>query len=75
VYADASLAHATAVLKAPDGKHLWDRDFQPHGHFGRIDTVRLRAQDVAKAMRKDVASAAKGIELRRECSEKCRDSS
>jgi hypothetical protein len=59
VYADASIARATVVLKTPGGTHLWDRDFQPHAHFGRVDTVKLRAQDVATTLRKDVASTAK----------------
>ena len=60
VYADESIARVTVVLKTPDGKHLWDGDFQPHGHWGRIDTVKLRAQDVAKALRKEIGKAAKG---------------
>jgi hypothetical protein len=60
VYADESVARVTVVLKTPDGKHLWDKDFEPHGHLGRIDTVKLRAQDVAKALRKEVGKGAKG---------------
>jgi hypothetical protein len=59
VYADESIARVTVVLKTPDGRHLWDKDFQPYAHFGGIDSVKLRAQDVAKTLRKTVASAAK----------------
>jgi len=60
VYADESIARVTVVLKTPDGRHLWDKDFQPHAHLGRIDTVKLRAQDVAKALRKEIGKAVKG---------------
>jgi len=59
VYADESIARVTVVLKTPDGRHLCDKDFQPYAHFGGIDSVKLRAQDVAKTLRKTVASAAK----------------
>jgi hypothetical protein len=60
VYADTSLARVTVVLKTPDGLRIWGRDFEPHHKFGRVkDTVRLRAQDVAKTLRKDVDKAAK----------------
>lgn len=56
-----SIARATVVLKTPEGNRLWDGDFQPHLHLGRLhgDTVKARAEDVSKALRKDVASAAK----------------
>lgn len=59
VYADRSVARATLVLKTPDGTQLWSKDFQPHLHFGGKDSVKLRAQDVAKSLRKDVTSAQK----------------
>jgi hypothetical protein len=59
VYADTSRARVTVVLKTPDGLRIWAGDFEPHYKFGRVkDTVRLRAQDVAKALRKDVDKAA-----------------
>jgi hypothetical protein len=58
VYANKSTARATVVLKTPDGVHLWEKDFQPHPHLRGRDTVKLRAQDVAGTLRKDVLSAA-----------------
>lgn len=59
VHANGSVARAMVVLKARDGELLWDGDFESHAHLGREDTVKLRAQDVAKALRKAVDSAAK----------------
>ena len=60
VYSDESLARVTTVLKTPDGVRLWGRDFEPHTSFKfQRDTVKLRAQDVAKTLRKDVAKAGK----------------
>jgi hypothetical protein len=51
VYDDTSLARATVALKTADGQTLWEHDFEPHAHLGGNDTVKLRAQDVAKALR------------------------
>ncbi len=60
VYADESLARVTVVLKAADGQRIWGQDFEPHFKFGGTkDTVKLRSQDVAKALRKDVDRAAR----------------
>jgi hypothetical protein len=62
VYSDESLARVTVVLKTPDGIRLWGKDFQPHKQwslFSSNDTVRLRAQDVAKTLRKDVDKSRK----------------
>ena len=53
VYSDESLARATLSLDS-NGANLWTADFEPHAHFGRTsDTVKLRAEDVAKKLRKD----------------------
>ena len=66
VYAEESRARVTVVMKTPDGLRLWEKDFQPHPNFqphlkfGGADTVKLRAQDVAKTLRKEVDKAAKG---------------
>ena len=57
VYADESLARATVVLKDRGGARLWSNDFQPRFHFGGKDTVKLRAQDVAKALKKACANS------------------
>jgi hypothetical protein len=48
-------------LNAPDGLRLWGKDFQPHTHFSLPsgDTVKVRARDVAKTLRKDVDKAGK----------------
>lgn len=59
VYSDQSLARVTTVLKTPDGVRLWGKDFEPHASFTRSDTVKLRAHDVAKTLRKDIAKAGK----------------
>lgn len=60
VYADTSLARATVSLKTMDGSDIWGRDFEPHRKFGGMDdTVKLRAEDIAKTLRKDVKKAAK----------------
>jgi hypothetical protein len=60
VYADTSLARATVSLKTADGRDIWGRDFEPRHTFGgRNDTVKLRAQDVAKSLRNDVKKAEK----------------
>jgi hypothetical protein len=61
VYAEESRARVAAVLKTPDGLQLWERDFEPRSRFipGTSDTVKLRAEDVAKALRKDVVKAGK----------------
>lgn len=61
VYSEESLARVTVVLKNPDGLRLWGKDFQPHTQFSLLggDTVRFRARDVAKALRKDVEKAGK----------------
>jgi hypothetical protein len=61
VYADESLARATVIMKTPGGLRLWGKDFEPHQRWGRrTDTVKMRAQDVAKTLRKDVDKASKG---------------
>lgn len=61
IYADESLARVTVVMKTPGGLRLWGKDFEPHQRWGRrTDTVKMRAQDVAKNLRKDVDKAAKG---------------
>ena len=55
VYADTSRARVTLVLKTPDGKQIWGKDFQPHVSFkGSRDTVKLRAQDAARTLKKDL---------------------
>lgn len=60
VYADTSLARATVSLKTADGHDIWGHDFEPRHTFGRTnDTVRLRAEDIAKSLRKDVKKASK----------------
>jgi hypothetical protein len=58
VYADESRARVTVVLKTTDGVRLWGKDFEPHFKLGGSnDSVKLRAQDVAKALRKDIDKA------------------
>ena len=57
VYARESIARATVVLKTPDGVRIWEHDFQPHFKFGARDTVKVRAHDVARALRSDVEHA------------------
>jgi hypothetical protein len=57
VYSDESRARVTVVLKTTDGARLWGGDFEPHFKLGGKDSVKLRAEDVAKALRKDVAKA------------------
>jgi hypothetical protein len=58
VYAEESRARVTVILKTPDGVRLWGKDFEPHVKFGGTkDSVKLRAQDVAKTLRKDVDKA------------------
>jgi hypothetical protein len=58
VYADTSRARVTVVLKTNDGARLWGEDFEPHFKFGGAkDSVKRRAQDVAKTLRKDVDKA------------------
>jgi len=53
VYAEESRARATVSLSNSDGVRLWSKDFEPRVHFGGRDTVKLRAEDVAKDLRKD----------------------
>jgi hypothetical protein len=54
VYDDSSIARATVSLTSSDGVRLWGKDFEPRAHFGRgSDTVRFRAQDIAKNLRKE----------------------
>jgi hypothetical protein len=53
VEADESRARVTVLLKTPDGQRLWGKDFEPHLKLGAKDTVKLRAEDVAKALQKD----------------------
>jgi len=60
VYAEKSRARVTVVLKTPGGLRMWGKDFQPHLGFGTSDTVKRRAQDVAKTLRKDAEKAARG---------------
>jgi hypothetical protein len=57
VYADSSVARATVVLKGAQEAALWRGDFQPRRTCSRKDTVRLRAEDVAKELRKAVDKA------------------
>jgi hypothetical protein len=58
VYADESRARVTVVLKTTDGARLWGKDFEPRFKLGGTDdSVKLRAQDVAKALRKEVDKA------------------
>jgi hypothetical protein len=58
VYADESRARVTVILKTPDGERLWGKDFEPHFKLrGSNDSVKLRAQDVAKTLRKDIDKA------------------
>jgi hypothetical protein len=61
-YAEKSRARVTVVLKTPGGLRMWGKDFQPRLNlkFGTSDTVKLRAQDVARTLRKDVEEAARG---------------
>jgi hypothetical protein len=51
---DGWRARVTVLLKTPDGQRLWGRDFEPHLKLGIKDSVKLRAEDVAKALQKDV---------------------
>lgn len=54
VYADTSRARATVVLKSPDGEVLWSGDFEPRFSFrAPSDTVKFRAQNIAKKLQKD----------------------
>jgi len=54
VYSDESRARATVVLKTPTGSRLWGKDFEPHFKLGGTrDVVKLRAEDVAKTLKKD----------------------
>ena len=58
VYSDTSIARATVILKTLDGTRLWGKDFEPHFKFGQHDdTVIVRAEDVAKALEKEVKKA------------------
>lgn len=58
VHSNQSLARVTAVLKTPDGVRLWGKNFESHMSFSHTnDTVKLRAQDVAKTLRKDIDRA------------------
>lgn len=60
VDSDESLARVTVALKSADGQRIWGRDFQPHMKIGGTgDTVKMRAQDVAKALKRDATSVAK----------------
>jgi hypothetical protein len=59
VYEDGAVARVTVVLKTLDGVHLWSQDFQPRFKIGGTsDSVKLRAQDVAKALMKEKKKAA-----------------
>lgn len=58
VYADESRARVTVILKTTDGARLWGKDFEPHIKIGGTrDSVKRRAEDVAKMLRKDVDKA------------------
>jgi hypothetical protein len=53
----------TVLLSATDGKQLWGKNERPwwtEGGFRGRDNAQQRAQDIARALRKEVASAAKG---------------
>jgi hypothetical protein len=53
----------TVLLSAADGKQLWGKNERPWwtggGHRGR-DNAQQRVEDIARTLRKEVASAAKG---------------
>jgi hypothetical protein len=53
VYADTSIARATVVLSDRDGQRIWGEDVEPRYKFGGTnDTVKFRAENVAKDLRK-----------------------
>ena len=59
VYPDGAVARVTVVLKTPEGSQVWSQDFQPRFKIGGTsDSVKLRAQDVAKALKKEAEKAA-----------------
>jgi hypothetical protein len=62
VFVIRDYASVTLVLKAPDGKQLWGMDVKRWWVEGarHSDPAQRRAQDIARTLRKDVASAAKG---------------
>jgi hypothetical protein len=53
VYAEQSRARATVSLTSSDDVRLRGKDFEPRVHFGGGDTVKLRAEDVAKDLWKE----------------------
>jgi hypothetical protein len=53
VYNNTSKARVSVQLKTPSGKRLWGKDFEPHFNIRGTETVRLRAQDIAKALAKE----------------------
>jgi hypothetical protein len=57
VYSKESIAQATMNLTTSGGVHLWGKDFEPRVIEPRLhpqdDTVKLRAEEVAKDLRKD----------------------
>jgi len=61
VFDDISIARVTVYLKNPDGKKIWGGDFQPQSVFVErvLDTVKLRAEDIAGKLRKDWSKSAK----------------
>jgi hypothetical protein len=59
VQAHDTLVFATVVLNAPSGARLWYGDFHPHIRLGRTDFLKLRASEVASALRREVDKASK----------------
>ena len=58
VYDKESIARVTVRLKNQTGALLWSGDFQPKmSFFGSSDTVKLRAENVAKGLRKSIKKA------------------
>jgi hypothetical protein len=55
VYSDTSIARATVSLSNPEGVRIWGKDFEAHVgfHLGASDSVRFRAEDIAKSLRKE----------------------
>jgi hypothetical protein len=58
VHAEESNAQATVSLSGLAGVRLWAKDFEPRLHYNfnivkSSDTVKLRAEEVARDLRKD----------------------
>jgi len=64
VHAETSQARATIALKS-DGQRIWSGDFQPRRTWKPVkDTVRFRAQNIAKDLQKAKKKAKKKAQRR-----------